>query len=225
MPQVEQALEKSDAVESKVQEASEKLTDVNRALEGEVRERTLVEHQLAEAIEQKEVAREAALHDVLTGLPNRALFNDRLEHALVQAKRHGWGLAVMFIDLDKFKNINDTHGHYAGDVILRTTAQRLTENARGGDTVSRHGGDEFLFLLTEVHDEKTVAKIAAKINQTLQAPCKVSVHGVDLDASVGASVGIAIFPKNGTTADILVKSADAAMYHAKQGRSGYSFAP
>ena len=82
-----------------------------------------------------------------------------------------------------------------------------------------------MFLLTEVHDEKTVAKIAAKINQTLQAPCKVSVHGVDLDASVGASVGIAIFPKNGTTADILVKSADAAMYHAKQGRPGYSFAP
>jgi len=225
MPQVERALEKSEAVESKVQEASEKLTVVNRALEGEVRERNVVERQLAAAIEQKEAACEAALHDVLTGLPNRTLFNDRLEHALVQAKRHGWSLAVMFIDLDKFKNINDTHGHHAGDAVLRTTAQRLTENARGGDTVSRHGGDEFLYLLTEVSDEKDIARIAEKIVQALRAPCKVSVGGLDIDASIGASIGISIFPQHGATADALVKSADTAMYRAKQGKSGYAFAP
>ena len=116
-PGVENALEKSEAVEDKVQEASEKLTAVNRALEGEVRERDMVEHQLATAIEQEEAARYAALHDVLTGLPNRVLFNDRLEHGIAQAKRHGWTLAVMFIDLDKFKSINDTYGHDAGDAV------------------------------------------------------------------------------------------------------------
>ena len=223
LPGVAITIEKSEAVESKLQDASEKLTVVNRALEGEVRERGLVDHQLAASIEQEEGARYAAFHDVLTGLPNRALFNDRLEHGIAQAKRHGWTLAVMFIDLDKFKSINDTFGHDAGDIVLQTTARRLKENTRGDDTVSRHGGDEFLYLLTEIHDEKDIAMIAEKILKTIQVPCHVSERDLKVSPSIGACIGISIFPKNGTTADTLVKRADEAMYRAKQHKSGYSF--
>jgi diguanylate cyclase (GGDEF)-like protein len=224
LPGVENALEKSEAVENKVQQASEELSVVNRALEIEVRARDMVDHQLAAAIEQEEGARYAAFHDVLTGLPNRALFNDRLEHGFAQAKRHGWTLAVMFVDLDDFKIINDSYGHDAGDGVLQTIARRLEKNTRGEDTVSRHGGDEFLFLLTEIRDEKTIAMIAEKIIQAIQAPCNVSVRDLNISPSIKASIGISIFPKDGTTADTLVKSADKAMYRAKQNKSGYSFA-
>lgn len=224
LPGVEIALDKSEAVERKLHDASEKLTVVNRALEGEVRERGLVDHQLAASIEQEEGARYAAFHDVLTGLPNRALFNDRLEHGIAQAKRHGWTLAVMFVDLDKFKSINDTYGHDAGDIVLQTTARRLKENTRGDDTVSRHGGDEFLYLLTEIHNEKDIAMIAEKIIKTIQVPCDVSVRDIKISPSIGACIGISIFPKNGTTAYTLVKRADEAMYLAKQNKCGYSFA-
>jgi diguanylate cyclase (GGDEF)-like protein len=224
LPGVEVALEKSEAVKSKLHEASEKLTVVNRALEGEVREQGLVDHQLAASLEQEEGARYAAFHDVLTGLPNRALFNDRLEHGIAQAKRHGWTLAVMFVDLDKFKSINDTYGHDAGDIVLQTTARRLKENTRGDDTVSRHGGDEFLYLLTGIHDEKDIAMIAEKIIKMIEVPCNISVRDLNISPSIGACIGISIFPKNGTTADTLVKRADEAMYWAKQNKSRYSFA-
>ncbi len=224
LPGVEIAIEKSAAVEIKLQDASEKLTVVNRALEGEVRERGLVDHQLAASIEQEEGARYAAFHDVLTGLPNRTLFNDRLEHGIAQAKRHGWTLAVMFVDLDKFKRINDTYGHDAGDIVLQTTARRLKENTRGNDTVSRYGGDEFLYLLTEIHDEKDIAMIAEKIIKTIQVPFNVSVPDLKISPSIGVCIGISIFPKNGTTANTLIKCADEAMYRAKQSKSGYSFA-
>ncbi|MEO8341295.1 MAG: GGDEF domain-containing protein [Nitrospirota bacterium] len=224
LPGVEIRIEQSKAIESKLQEASEKLTIVNRALEGEVRERGLVDHQLAASIEQEEGARYAAFHDVLTGLPNRTLFHDRLEHGIAQAKRYGRTLAVMFVDLDKFKSINDTYGHAAGDIVLRTTAQRLKDNTRGDDTVSRHGGDEFLYLLTEVHDEKAMAMIAEKIITMIQVPCNVSLPDLTISPSIGACIGISIFPKNGATANTLIKRADEAMYRAKQGKSGYAFA-
>ncbi|MEP6933500.1 MAG: GGDEF domain-containing protein [Nitrospirota bacterium] len=224
LPGVEVGIEQSKAIERKLQEASEKLTIVNRALEGEVRERGLVDHQLAASIEQEEGARYAAFHDVLTGLPNRTLFNDRLEHGIAQAKRHGRTLAVMFVDLDKFKSINDTYGHAAGDIVLQTTAQRLKDNTRGDDTVSRHGGDEFLYLLTEVHDEKAMAMIAEKIITMIQVPCNVSLPDLTISPSIGACIGISIFPKNGATANTLIKRADEAMYLAKQRKSGYAFA-
>ena len=223
-PWIESALEKSEAVEEKVEKASGKLASVNRALEGEIRDRDMLDHRFAAAIEQEEAARHAAFHDVLTGLPNRALFNDRLEHGMAQAERHGWKLAVMFVDLDKFKSINDSHGHDVGDVVLQTVARRLKENTRGDDTVSRLGGDEFLYLAMEIRDEKNVALLAYKIIGAIQAPCYVSLRGLDISPSVGASIGIAIFPKDGTTADALVNRADEAMYRAKQNQSGYAFA-
>lgn len=224
LPGVEQALEQSEAVEGKVQEASEELSAMNLALKDEVRERQALEQQLETANEQGEADRHASLHDPLTGLPNRALFNDRLEHGLAQATRHGWTLAVMFVDLDDFKQINDRHGHEAGDGVLRSIADRLRRSTRSDDTVSRHGGDEFLYLLLEVKREEDIAAVAEKLSNTIQAACDVSVGGVQTRLSVKASIGISIFPKDGTTAEQLIGRADEAMYVAKRSGAGHAFA-
>lgn len=223
LPGVENALEKSEAVEDKVQEASDKLSVVNLALKDEVKERHVLEGKLAAVTEKGKVDRRAALHDLLTGLPNRALFYDRLEHGFQQAQRHGWTLAVMFVDLDDFKIINDTYGHDAGDSVLQMIAERLKENTRGDDTVSRHGGDEFVILLNEVREETNVSLVAENIIKKIQAPCHISKRGVTFSRSIMASIGISIFPQDGTTADALVSSADRAMYVAKRNKSGYSF--
>ena len=224
LPAFEVALDKSAALVGKVQAACTEVSLVNGALALEVRDRSMVDLRFAAAVEQEQASRHAALHDVLTGLPNRALFNDRLDHGLAQAKRHGWTLAVMFVDLNDFKIINDTHGHDAGDGVLRSIAQRLKANTRGADTVSRHGGDEFLYLLTGIRDVANIAKIAEKIVLAVQAPCIVSLREGTISASVKASIGISTFPKDGTTADELIKGADEAMYRAKQAKSGVAFA-
>jgi diguanylate cyclase (GGDEF)-like protein len=223
-PKIEQAIKKSKAVEDKVQEASAKLTAVNRALEREIRDRIMLDYRFAAATEQEAASRHAAFHDGLTGLANRALFDDRLEHGLAQAQRHGWNLAVLFMDLDNFKKINDSNGHDVGDAVLRIIAGRLKENTRNDDTLSRHGGDEFLYLLMESRDERDVASIAQNIINIVQAPCNVRIRDQGFSLTVKASIGIALFPKDGSTANILVKSADAAMYQAKQHKYGYSFA-
>lgn len=220
LPEVATALEKSEAIEIKVQVASEKLSQVNLFLESEVKERHLLEQKLNAVIEQQENALHASLHDALTGLPNRVLFNDRLEHGIAQARRNGWTLAVMFMDLDKFKIINDTHGHDVGDAVLQSIARRLIENTRSDDTVSRHGGDEFLYLLMEMRQNQDAAIVAKKIIKAIQVPCDINVGQL----TVSASIGISIFPKDGTTAEALIKCADAAMYRAKQNKSGYAFA-
>jgi diguanylate cyclase (GGDEF)-like protein len=168
--------------------------------------------------------RNAALHDVLTGLPNRALFIDRLEHGIAQAKRHGWTLAVMFVDLDDFKTINDTHGHEVGDGVLRTIATRLKDGTRSDDTVSRLGGDEFLYLLMEIRNKQDASSIAQKIIAAIHAPCEIGLHDRTVRLTVEASIGIAVFPSGGQTVEALIKSADTALYRAKRSRSGYSFA-
>jgi diguanylate cyclase (GGDEF)-like protein len=224
LPAVKTALDKSEAVTRKLQDASEKLAAVNQALLMEIRDRTLVDHQLAAAMEQEEGSRNAALHDHLTGLPNRALFKDRLEHGIAQAQRHQWTIAVMFVDLDNFKSINDTYGHQAGDAVLRTVAMRLAQSLRGEDTVSRHGGDEFLYLLTPLLEQKDVAIVAAKILKAIQAPCVVRVADVTVSLCLDASIGISVYPKDGTSAAELIRRADAAMYAAKQDKSGFAFA-
>jgi diguanylate cyclase len=223
LPGVEDALEKSEAAESKAQQASEKLSSVNRALEAEVKERHVLEKRLAQVTEQGEAARHDALHDPLTGLANRALFNDRLVHGLVQAQRHGWGLAVLFIDLDNFKSVNDSFGHSAGDDVLRTIGARLKENARGGDTVSRYGGDEFLCLLLDVEDEHDISVIAEKIITSIRTPVQFNAQAA-LNSVVTASVGVSIFPRDGATASDLINSADHAMYLAKRNGTGWAFA-
>lgn len=223
-PGIEAALGKSEAVEEKVLEASEKLSDVNQALKDEVKERSELEDELAAVKEQGEADRHASLHDLLTGLPNRSLFNDRLEHGLAQAHRHGWTLAVMFVDLDDFKSINDSYGHDAGDAVLRTIADRLRESTRNDDTVSRHGGDEFLYLLMEVKDERDVTVIVGKLIEAIQAPYRLVVGGQNISLSIHASIGISLFPNHGATAEALINQADSAMYEAKRNKSGYSFA-
>jgi diguanylate cyclase (GGDEF)-like protein len=223
-PAVSNVLKKSESVENKVQEASDKLAVVNQALKVEIRERVIVDQKLATAILEKEVAQEAALHDALTGLPNRALFNDRLAHGIAQASRHQGHLAVLFVDMDNFKFVNDTYGHDVGDIVLQTTAKRLKDNFRDEDTVSRHGGDEFLCLLTEIQDVNIISMIAEKIIAAMQSPCPVNIRDIDINLNIEASIGISIFPKDGSTAEMLINSADAAMYRAKKSKPKYIFA-
>lgn len=218
------ALAQNEIVESKVQACAHDLSSVTGALKIELKERQVLEHELAEAQAQERSARHAAFHDALTALPNRVLFNDRLEHGLAQAKRHHWTLAVMFIDLDGFKTINDTYGHLAGDSVLQTIAGRLKAMTREDDTVSRHGGDEFLYLLLELKQEADAITIAAKILAVLGEPCEVTLNDVQLSLRVGCSIGIAMFPGDGATVDTLVRSADRAMYRAKRDHTGYAIA-
>lgn len=216
-------LAKTEAVEDKIDEASRRLSAINQALETQVRDRHMLDNQLAAVTQQEAAARHAALHDALTDLPNRALFSDRLEHGLAHARRHGERVAVLFVDLDNFKFINDTYGHEAGDSVLRTVGQRLRETTRDVDTISRYGGDEFLFLLSEVRDEMVVSAFVEKLIATIQLPCMIALPEGDIPHIVKASVGIALFPHHGTTADALVHSADTAMYRAKRNKAGFAF--
>ena len=219
-PSVKSAIKKNTTIENKVQLAVDELDIVNNALKVEVKERLNIEQELEELKIERDIATQASLHDALTGLPNRALFYDRLEHGLEQAKRHGWNLAVMFLDLDKFKQINDEHGHDIGDQVLLTIAQRLKQNTRSDDTICRFGGDEFLYLLMEVKNEREVIKIIKKLIKTVELPCDDILPNL----VVKLSVGVSLFPKNGDNLDDLIKKADEAMYASKQSKLGYAFA-
>jgi diguanylate cyclase len=223
-PRVKGALDRNEAVTSTLRDACDRLSAVQQALLVGIRDRTLVDYQLAAAIEQEEGSRHAALHDHLTGLPNRMLFKDRLEHGIAHAKRHRRILAVMFVDIDNFKSINDTYGHQVGDALLQTVAIRLGRNTRSDDTVSRYGGDEFLCLLTATHEQKDIAKIAAKLLNAIRAPCEVRVDDLIVNLCLEASIGISVFPKDGASAAALIARADEAMYGAKEIKSGVEFA-
>jgi diguanylate cyclase (GGDEF)-like protein/PAS domain S-box-containing protein len=161
-----------------------------------------------------------AQHDVLTNLPNRVLLNDRIAQAIVQAQRNGSGGAVLFMDLDKFKNINDSLGHEMGDKLLQSVARRLSACVRASDTVSRIGGDEFVVLLASTQHLEDAAVTAEKILSALAAPHLIDKH----ELFVTISMGISLFPGDGNTADVLLKHADTAMYEAKHGgRNNYRF--
>ena len=217
--EIRKALVQSEQVEDKVQECAEELHMVNATLAEEIVERESLEKQLSDSEAAEKRNHYLAYHDAATGLANRALFNDRLEHALVQAERHSWSLALMFIDIDKFKVINDTYGHETGDRVLRSVGQALQLCAREGDTVSRIGGDEFLCLLMEVSEDEAVSRIARlMIKRTAQA-CVFETGQI----TVKPSIGIAIYPRDGTSAEILLKKADRAMYDAKAKGEGYRF--
>lgn len=150
--------------------------------------------------------------DALTGTPNRALMLDRLESAIALARRHSKHIAILFIDLDDFKQINDTLGHAAGDALLQVAARRLESVVRESDAVSRHGGDEFLVLMTEVAQAEDASLIAEKILAAFAAPAHVGNHV----SSLSASIGIAVYPQDGEDATTLISRADAAMYRAKK---------
>lgn len=160
-----------------------------------------------------------ALHDSLTGLPNRELFDDRLAHAFALAKRHDWTLAVMFLDLDQFKAVNDAHGHSAGDAALKTIAQRLLQYVRDEDTVCRNGGDEFLYLLMNPGGKRNIERIAGSVLRTVAQPLAI----VGLELVIKPSIGIAMYPDDGSTGDQLITNADKAMYSAKKGSRGIVF--
>jgi diguanylate cyclase (GGDEF)-like protein len=223
LPAVERALSKNLKIEDGVGEACEKLAVVTSGLEHQARDRNLLEHQFAAALEQEQAARHAALYDGLTDLPNRALFDDRLAHALAQAMRHGWMLAVMFIDLDDFKGINDSYGHEVGDRVLQGVGMRLKNSARSDDTVSRYGGDEFLYLAMDIQDVAQVTVVAEKIIGAIQRPCHEAGREIPGLPSINASMGIAVFPGDGISADMLMRKADAAMYVAKRNKTSYEF--
>jgi diguanylate cyclase (GGDEF)-like protein len=168
----------------------------------------------------EERAQHLADHDALTGLPNRRLLEDRLTQALALSQRNRKQTAVMFVDLDRFKAINDSLGHAAGDQVLKEVAQRLVRQLRIGDTVCRVGGDEFVVVLPEAKRSSDAANVAQKIIETLSQP----IQAADRELTVTPSIGIAVFPDDGRDAESLISNADAAMYHAKvSGRANYQF--
>lgn len=215
-PQVglEEVLAQNEVVESKVKVCAEDLSAINGALQSDSWNARFWN------INWRPPRRMSSQR----AMPNRLLFNDRLEHGLSQAKRHDRILAVLLIDLDGFKAINDAHGHPVGDSLLKTVAERLVAVARADDTVRRPGGDEFLYLLLELRVETDATAVASKIVAELGQACEVVAGGAQVSLRVACSIGIAVFPGDGATADELVKSADRAMYRAKRYRTGYAFA-
>jgi len=175
----------------------------------DVTDRKLAETALRE---QQSQLNYMSFHDALTALPNRTLFYDRISHGLVRSARAGSKLALMLLDVDRFKVINDSLGHDAGDILLKAIAARLNEGVRDMDTVARLGGDEFVVLLEGVHDIEDVRFVANKLLVHLARPIEVSGHEI----SITASIGISVYPDDGEAADELLKNADIAMYKAKE---------
>ena len=172
--------------------------------------------QVASAVERirlHESLRHASHHDQLTGLPNRRLFYDRLENALARLRRSGGSLALLYLDLDKFKEVNDVYGHAVGDALLQEVARRLKHCVRDSDTVARLGGDEFVVLLDSAGMTANASAIAAKIHEVLSQPAQLGPHRLQ----VLPSMGIASYPEHGSSGEDLLKRADEAMYLAKRG--------
>ena len=190
------------------------------AEDGSVDRRVMLISDITEQKQSDELIWKQANYDALTGLPNRRLFRDRLELEIRKAHRAELKMAVLFLDLDRFKEVNDTLGHDAGDKLLVEAAQRLVECVRESDTVARLGGDEFIIVLSEIEDDTSVERVARSIVQCLAEPFLLG----DTNASVSASVGITVYPTDGEEADVLLKNADRAMYVAKNaGRDCYSY--
>ena len=195
-------------LERRVDERTVELTETNEQLQQEITERKRAE----------ETIKQMAYHDALTGLPNRRLFSDRLNLALAHARRNQQKLAVMMLDLDNFKEANDTLGHSEGDKLLQAVGERLTSLLRKGDTVARMGGDEFMLLLPEIAGGEGAAEVAQRILESIREPYVFDDH----ELHVTTSVGIAVYPDDGKDGDLLMKNADIAMYRAKDlGRDNY----
>ena len=178
----------------------------------------LVAYDITEQKRAKEQIEHIAHHDNLTGLPNRTLLQDRLEHALLRGKRQGGRLAVLMMDLDRFKRINDTLGHLAGDQLLQTVAERLLSSVRESDTVCRMGGDEFVILLPDITEPNDVDRVCNKILELVSQPISIGLNSL----VVTPSIGFSLYPDHGSNCDELLENADVAMYQVKQaGRSGF----
>ena len=211
-----------------IKEAKEELKQANELLESQVIQRTAelksandkLHHDLEERKRVEQSIRHMAHHDALTGLPNRSLFRDRLTHAMAQADRYHQRLAVMFLDLDRFKAINDTLGHNVGDQLLKIAAERLRSCVRDSDTVARLGGDEFTVIVEDIVEDHDAAAVAQKILDTLSQPFNLYGHEV----FISVSVGVTLYPSDDENADNLLRNADSAMYRAKEfGRNNFQF--
>jgi diguanylate cyclase (GGDEF)-like protein/PAS domain S-box-containing protein len=203
-------------VELRKQDAQSMWALMNLTLVGERIHATVVD--ISDRKRAEEQIEFHAYHDVLTNLPNRKLFTDRLTHTLSRARRSGKPLAVMFVDLDHFKSINDTLGHEAGDELLLQMARRLRDNVRDDDTVARLGGDEFTIILSELRHPEDAISVAEKLIKAVEQPLTISGTSIE----VSASIGIALYPDDGADAESLLRNADSAMYRAKEaGRNTY----
>jgi diguanylate cyclase (GGDEF)-like protein len=179
-----------------------------------------VSQDISDRKRQEDEVRHLAYHDTLTGLPNRRLLDDRLSQALFAAQRRGTQVAVLSVDLDRFKEVNDSLGHLAGDRVLREIAARLLACVRKADTLARHGGDEFVVVMPDLTQETDPSVVAEKILRALSPD--VIVDGRTF--RIGASIGISVFPVDAGNAEALLRNADAAMYSAKQmGRNTFRF--
>ena len=207
----ERALKRAQrTLEQRVEQRTLELARVNAGLQAEVAERRLADQRVVHM----------AHHDALTGLPNRTLFADRVGQAIARAHRRDGKIAVLFLDLDRFKNVNDSLGHAIGDLLLTAVAERLTHCLRDEDTAARLGGDEFIISLPDVADAGEAARVAARILAELAKPFTIADHQLHADGSIG----IALYPADGDSAETLMRNADTAMYHAKEsGRANYQF--
>ncbi len=180
----------------------------------------IIAAQESERARKEAEIRHQAYHDSLTGLPNRAYFAERLDETIALASRHGFACALMYVDLDRFKIVNDSLGHQAGDELLRVAASRLSECVRESDLLFRTGGDEFTVILSQIAVPEDAAYVARRIEKALSAPVTMHEH----ELRIGATIGIAVFPGDGDDAEALIRNADAAMYSAKSvGRGGHAF--
>src|SRR6202451_840384 len=205
-----------DGYESAIEDSAAPIHDRSGRVTGAV----IVFHDVSAARAMSIQMTHTAHHDVVTSLPNRLLLNDRITQSISMALRQSRPFAVLFLDLDHFKNINDSLGHAGGDELLRSVSTRLLAGVRGSDTVSRQGGDEFAILLPEITHAEDAATCAAKILVALNAPYVIGVRTVH----VGASIGISLYPRDGEDSETLLKNADMAMYHAKErGRGNFQF--
>ncbi len=205
-----------DGLETAIEDSASPIHDGGGRMVGAV----MVFRDVSEARALSRQAVYLAQHDFLTELPNRMLLNDRLTQAIGLARRYGHRLGVLFLDLDRFKRVNDRLGHVIGDGLLQSVARRLVTCVRGSDTVTRQGGDEFVVLLSEIKRAADAATSARKILAAFAAPHEVARHRLQ----VTVTIGISIYPHDGPDAATLLTCADAAMYHAKEhGRNQYQF--
>jgi diguanylate cyclase (GGDEF)-like protein/PAS domain S-box-containing protein len=205
-----------DGIEAAIEDSTAPIHDRRGAVTGAV----MVFHDVSVARAMALKMSYLAQHDSLTDLPNRVLLNDRLNEAITLSSRHHRMLAVLFLDIDRFKHINDSLGHVVGDRLLQSVARRLYTCVRSSDTVSRQGGDEFVILLWEVRHSEDAAVTAQKILQTVREPHQIGQH----ELHITASIGIVTYPDDGLDAETLMKNADFAMYHAKDsGRDNFQF--
>jgi diguanylate cyclase (GGDEF)-like protein/PAS domain S-box-containing protein len=213
---VDRVLVRRDGVEYPIESSGAPIRDRAGRIVGMV----IVFHDVSAARAMSALMTHSAQHDVVTGLPNRVLLNDRITQAIALARRNENPLAVIFLDLDRFKNINDSLGHATGDNLLQSVSRRLLASVRKSDTVSRQGGDEFVILLSETTNPEDAATSAKKILLSLSGPH--SIGGRDL--FIDGSIGISVYPGDGEDAETLIKNADTAMYHAKEcGRNNFQF--